>query len=189
MEDIKKITADFLLSEESLHALQAIKQVFHLKKYQYFLRENEVCNYWGYVDSGLLRIFYYKDNRDITEYFMPEGAKFSSLESYFKRIPSHLIIEALEPSSVFAFHYDDFEKLCKENFEIEKYFRKSLEESLIVSQHRLDSLQFETAQEKYDNFIKNFPQLILQVPSVYIASYLGITPETLSRVRAKHEKK
>jgi CRP-like cAMP-binding protein len=189
MEDIKKIIGNFSLSEESLQSLQAIKQVFHLKKYQFFLKENKICNYWGYVDKGLLRFFYYKENKNITEYFAFETCKFSSIESYFNRTPSHLLIESLEPTTIIAFHYDDFERLCRESPEIEHYFRKTLEESLIISQHRFNSLQFETAQERYDNLIKNFPELILRVPSIYIASYLGITPETLSRIRAKSEKK
>jgi len=185
IDEVKKMLEAHTLSEKAIEDLYSILQVFDLKKHQFFLREGQVCNYWGYIAQGLMRVYYYKKGKEITEFFAAEGDYFSSLESYFKRTPSILIQEALEPTIVYAFEYDELEKLCRKNSEVEHFFRKNLENFLVFSQRRLDSLQFELAQVRYEKMAKNFPHIILRAPSIYIASYLGITPETLSRVRAK----
>ena len=186
-EFIGRLIGEVPLSSETVEQLLSILVRFPLKKYQVFLKEGEVCNYMSLVTSGLVRLFYYKDNREITEFFASEDTLFVSLESYFKREPSRIIIEALEPSVLYSFPYDEFENLCKTNAQVEHMYRKMLEGSLIISQHRLDSLQFETAHERYQRLLRDIPSIVLRVPSVYIASYLGITPETLSRVRSKME--
>ncbi len=188
VDDINRIKIGDPFTEKTAQELISIIKVFNLKKHQVFLKEGQVCNHWGYVIQGLLRIYYYKRKKDITENFVAEGCSFTAVESYFNRTPSRLILEALEPTVLYAFPYDEFEALCKKNPEVECFFRKGLERILISSKRRLDSLQFESAQERYNNLTKEIPKLILRVPSIYIASYLGITPETLSRVRAKNEK-
>ena len=186
MKDIQTILQeDFPLSPKSMEELLSIAEISQLKKYQVLLREGEICNHWGYITKGLLRSYYRKDKKEITEYFSTEGDRFVSIESYYKRVPSHVIIEALEPTEIYAFQYDEYEHLCKKNPEIEHFTRKILESSLIGFQRRLDSLQFETAYRKYQYLTRTIPRLTLRASSVHIASYLGITPETLSRVRTK----
>ncbi len=75
-------------------------------------------------------------------------------------------------------------RLSDQYHDIEKLFRKMLSRSLILSQYRMDSIQFETAQTRYENLLKKYPEMIQRVPLSYIASYLGITQETLSRIRS-----
>jgi len=105
------------------------------------------------------------------------------LESFIERKPSHLIVEALEDSVIYGIEKDELNELAEKHHEIELLYRGILEVSLIMSQKRMYSMLFETAKERYNNFLKTTPFLINRVSSMYIASYLGITPETLSRVK------
>jgi CRP-like cAMP-binding protein len=185
---IQKITGNATFPASILNEVISMIEVFHLKKFDQFLKAGEVCKYWGFVDSGLIRTFYFKKGKDVTEYFAPEGFAFTSLESIFTGKPSQLIIEALEPTVIYALSKSNVDKLCDKYHEVEILYRRILEVTLIVSQHRADSLQFETSEEKYENLLDKIPKVLLRVPSLYVASYLGITPETLSRVRAKQGK-
>jgi hypothetical protein len=112
-----------------------------------------------------------------------ENNIFMSIESLFKDQPSHQQIHALEPTIVFALPKDKLEREAVRNVNIQMLYRKILEESLILSQIRADMLRFESAPERYAKLVKRAPQLVLRAPLVYIASYLQMTPETLSRVR------
>ena len=92
-------------------------------------------------------------------------------------------IQALEPTILFALPKKALEREAVRNVNIQMLYRKILEESLIISQVHADMLRFESAQERYAKLVKRSPQLVLRAPLVYIASYLQMTPETLSRVR------
>ena len=96
------------------------------------------------------------------------------------------MIHAIEPAEVYVLHYDDLMRLCDADHEIERWFRKIITGSLILSQYRMDSIQFETAQQRYDKLMEKRSHIIQRVPLAYIASFLGITQETLSRIRANH---
>ena len=106
------------------------------------------------------------------------------IESLFKEEPTHLQIETLEPTVVYAIPKVDLERVALHNVNIQILYRKILEESLITSQVHADLVRFETAQDRYKKLCKLMPQVVLRAPLVYIASYLQMTPETLSRVRA-----
>jgi CRP-like cAMP-binding protein len=85
---------------------------------------------------------------------------------------------------VYGIHHNDFMSLADQYHDVERLLRKMVTASLILSQIRMDSIQFETAQQRYDRLLKTSPQIIQRVPVSYIASFLGITPETLSRIRS-----
>jgi CRP-like cAMP-binding protein len=150
------------------------------------LRENTPGNYLYFVQKGILRIYYHKNEKEVTEWIAMDGSFCFSILSFFEKLPSKLIIHAIEPSEVFSLHRDDLMRLCDQHHEIEKWLRKAITGSLILSQHRMESIQFETAQQRYDNLLKKMPQLVQRVPLSYIASFLGITQETLSRIRSNH---
>ena len=153
-------------------------------KGEMILKEGEVCENIYYIDKGLVRQFYFKNNKELTEHIGSDGEIFMCIESLFKEEPTRLQIEALEPSSIYLIPKHRLEQVALHNVNIQILYRKILEESLIISQIHADLLRFETAQNRYLRLCKMKPQVVLRAPLVYIASYLQMTPETLSRVRA-----
>ena len=137
-----------------------------------------------FVGKGMLRQFYYKNGKDVTEHFSYEGSVVICIESIFKQEPTKLMIEALEPSIVYLLPYEQLMDLTKKSWEVNMLYRNMLEYSLILSQIKADSWRFETAKERYLRLMDKQPEIIKRAPLSCIASYLLMTPETLSRVRA-----
>jgi CRP-like cAMP-binding protein len=152
----------------------------------HFLREGQIADYIWFVESGSVRIYYKKEDREITEWLALDGQFFLSITSFFQRTPSKLLIHTLEPSVLWGIHHNDFMGLANSYHEIEKLLRKMVTGSLILSQERMESIQFETAHQRYQKLLQATPGIIQRVPMQYIASFLGITKETLSRIRGMH---
>lgn len=148
------------------------------------LNEGEIAREIVFVGKGMLRQYYYKNKKDVTEHFSYEGCIVMCIESLLRQVPTRLIIETLEPAIIYIFRYDLLMKLTEENWEINMFYRKILEYSLIVSQKKADSWRFESARERYNLLLETHPEIIKRAPLTDIASYLLMTPETLSRVRA-----
>ena len=106
------------------------------------LNEGEVAHELVFVGKGMLRQYYYKNGKDVTEHFSYEGCILMCIESLLKQVPTRLIIETLEPAVIYLFPYDKMMQLTKQNWEINMFYRKILEYSLIVSQTRAHSLAF-----------------------------------------------
>ena len=146
------------------------------------LNEGEVAHEIVFVGKGMLRQYYYKNGKDVTEHFSYEGCIVMCIESFLKQVPTKLIVETLEPVVLYMFPRDMLFKLAKENWEINMFYQKILEYSLIVSQIKADSWRFESARERYNLLLETHPEIIKRAPLAHIASYLLMTPETLSRV-------
>lgn len=148
------------------------------------LKEGEVSRNIVIVGKGMVRQFYYKHGKDVTEHFSYEGCILMCLESMLKQEPTRLMIEALEDGVVYLLPYNKLMALCETEPEVNRFYRKILEHSLITSQIKADAWRFETAHERYHRLLEMFPEIIRRAPMSYIASYLLMTPETLSRVRS-----
>lgn len=148
------------------------------------LNEGDVCHEIVFVGKGMLRQFYYKNGKDVTEHFSYEGCILMCIESLLKQEPTRLMVETLEPAIIYMFPYDMLQILIQDNKEINILYRKILEYSLIVSQIKADSWRFEAARERYNLLFERHPEIIKRAPLAHIASYLLMTPETLSRVRS-----
>ncbi len=172
------------MTHEELDLLESILVPIKYAKGELILKEGEICRQLLYIDKGLLRQFYFKHGKEVTEHLAQEHSIVMCIESLFKEEPTKLQIEALEPSVVYALPKVDLERVAMHNVNIQILYRKILEESLITSQVHADLVRFETAQDRYKKMCKLLPQVVLRAPLVYIASYLQMTPETLSRVRA-----
>ena len=172
------------MAHDELDILESILVPMKFARGENVVSEGEVCVAIYYVARGLLREYYYKNNKEVTEYLAVDGNVFMCIESLFQNEPSKLIVEALEPSVVYALPKDRLEEVALHNVNIQILYRKILEESLIISQRRADLLRFESAKDRYRKLCKLNPKVIMKAPLVYIASYLQMTPETLSRVRS-----
>lgn len=171
------------MTHDELDVLESILVPMKFQKGEIILKEGDICKHIYWVVKGLVRQFYFKNGKELTEYMAAENTICMSIESLFKEEPSHQQMQAIEPTIIMAMPKDKLEKEAVRNVNIQMLYRKILEESLILSQVHADMLRFESAQERYSKLVKRSPQLILRAPLVYIASYLQMTPETLSRVR------
>ncbi len=171
------------MTHDELDVLESILVPMKFQKGEIILKEGEICDRIYWITKGLVRQFYYKNGKELTEYMTTENNIVMSIESLFKEEPSRQQIQALEPTVLYALPKNHLEREAVRNVNIQMLYRKILEESLIISQVHADMLRFESAQERYAKLVKRSPQLVLRAPLVYIASYLQMTPETLSRVR------
>ena len=172
------------MTHDELDVLESILVPMKFTKGQMILSEGEVCKHVYYIERGLIRQFYFKNGKQITEHLGEDRSIFMCIESLFREGPTKLQVEALEPTWVYALPKQKLEQVALHNVNIQILYRKILEESLITSQIHADLVRFETAQARYKRMCKLSPQVILRAPLVYIASYLQMTPETLSRVRS-----
>ena len=172
------------MTHEELDTLESILVPMKFAKGEMILKEGEVCENIYYIEHGLVRQFYFKNGKQITEHLGEDRTVFMCIESLFREEATKLQVEAIEPTTVYALPKLRLEQVALHNVNIQILYRKILEESLIISQVHADLVRFETAQYRYKKMCKLSPQVILRAPLVYIASYLQMTPETLSRVRA-----
>ena len=163
--------------------LASILVPMKFQKGETILEEGKVCSALYFVDKGMVRQYYYKNKKDVTEHFSFEGRIVFCIESFLKQEPSRLIVEALENSVLYAIPHDALFGLMVRNQEMEMLYRKILEHVAISSQEHADSQRFENAAERYERLLREKPEIILRAPMVHIASFLQMTPETLSRVR------
>lgn len=171
------------MTHDELDELESILVPRKYLKGQLLLMEGEVCKDILYIARGMTRQYYFKNGKELTEHLAVEGGIVMCIESLFKEQPTRLQIEALEPTLVYALPKAKLEQVALHNSNIQILYREILEESLIFSQVHADLVRFETAQERYQKMCKLMPQVVMRAPLVYVASYLQMTPETLSRVR------
>ena len=171
------------MSFSGIEILGSILIPMKFQKGDTILEEGKVCRDLYFVEKGMVRQYYYKNKKDVTEHFSFEGRIVFCIESFLKQEPSRLIVEALENTMLYAIPYDKLHNLMERNQEIEMLYRKILEHVAISSQEHADSQRFENAAERYDRLLREKPEIILRAPMVHIASFLQMTPETLSRVR------
>jgi CRP-like cAMP-binding protein len=155
-----------------------------LRKRQYLLQEGDVCKYVSFVEKGILRTYNIdeKGNEHILSFPM-EGWWMADLYSFLTDEPSLYNIEALENCELLLLTNSSWNILLEKIPAFERYFRIIIQNNLIAMQRRLLGSMSETAEEKYTKLVKAFPTCIQRVPQHMIASYLGITRETLSRIR------
>jgi CRP-like cAMP-binding protein len=171
------------MTHDELDILESVLVPMKFAKGDTILAEGDTCTNIYWVVKGLVRQYYYKNKKEVTEYMAAENTIVMSIESLFKEKPSMQVIQALEPTIICSLPKAELEAVAMRSVNIQILYRKILEESLIISQQRADMLRFESAQDRYQKLVKSAPQLVLRAPLVYIASYLQMTPETLSRVR------
>nr|WP_293470931.1 Crp/Fnr family transcriptional regulator [uncultured Prevotella sp.] len=172
------------MTHDELDILEGILEPVKYGKGEMILSEGEVCRGISYIEKGLVRQFYHKNGKEVTEHLGVDHTIFMCIESLFKEEPTRLQVEALEATLVYILPKSKLEAAAIRNVNIQMLYRKILEESLIQSQVHADLMRFETAPNKYKRLCELSPQVVLRAPLTYIASYLQMTPETLSRIRS-----
>ncbi|TAM99218.1 MAG: Crp/Fnr family transcriptional regulator [Chitinophagaceae bacterium] len=182
----EKIRENISISEEEFNFCKTLFQPKKLRKKRFLLGEDDVCKYTAFVEKGLLRSFIIdeKGTEHILQFSL-EGWWAADLSSFLTGEPSKYNIEALEDCELLLMTKPAWDLLLEKIPVFERYFRILIEKNLIVTQRRLIASFSDTAEEKYYKLIQNFPHILQRVPQHMIASYLGVTRETLSRVRGQ----
>ena len=180
-ENISQIIS--LTAEEKVIVENAFKPV-NIKKGHLWVKEGKVCEHIAFVQNGKLRVFYNDDSgNEITCYFVTQDNFISSFTSFLTNTPTTENISAIEDSSLRIISKSELETLSEEVSKIQIFRRVSAENLFITMEKRIAMLQSQTAHERYERMLKENPDIILSVPLQYTASFLGITPQHLSRLR------
>lgn len=172
--------------EDDEKQLTSIIKTTRVKKRQFIDQPGFVSAYRNYVVSGALRSFLVDaEGKEHTVQIAIEDWFVSDFYSYITQTPATLFVEALEDSVLFQLKYEDIEGLCSKNHKISEYFRITTESAFAFSRRRTLSNLSKTAEERYLEFIERYPGISQRVPQKIIASYLGISPEFLSKIRAQ----
>lgn len=180
----KKISTITSINEKGFQHFKSLFASKKLRKRQYFLQEGDVCKYQAFVVKGIMRSYTIdaKGSEHILQ-FASEGWWAADLSSYLTNEPSFLNIDALEDVELLLLNKPLWEQAMKKIPALEHYFRIIIQNHLVATQKRLLQSLAETAEEKYKRFLQSYPECVQRLPQHQIASYLGVTRETLSRIR------
>lgn len=174
------------IPDDQLNRLLACSQVKSIKKGAYFIREGQHPAHMAFVVKGLFRYFYLDSKGcELTKGFMPEGSFINAYSALIQNSTSHFSIEALEPSTVVVFLYKDWRSLLDAHPCWSKVLIHLLEKGYCVKERREREFLLLDAQARYRSFLQTYPNLDQRVKQHMVASYLGITPVALSRIRRK----
>jgi CRP-like cAMP-binding protein len=176
----------YQLSTEAKDALANNFKEVVVAKNDFLLTEGKICRHLYFLEQGALRGFYHLDGREITHWFGFEKDFVTSFHSFITQEPSVENIQLIEGSVLWAVAKDDVTRLLNEHREIERLVRIAYEKYYIRLEERFVNAQFRTATELYDKLLQEKPHILERVPLGQVASYLGISQETLSRIRSRH---
>jgi len=160
------------------------KEKFY-KKGDFFLTEGQICRQVGFVAKGLIRYYINHDGEEKTYAFSQENNYVCNYESFLPQSPSSKIIQALEDSNVFVISHDDLQILYANVREGERFGRIAIETVFVQLLQDITSFYIETPEIRYERFIKNHADLQQRISQYHIASYVGVKPQSLSRIRKR----
>ncbi len=183
LQNIDKIVS---LSDREKETILSKIEIKHYKAKTVLLNAGEICKHSYFVNSGILRSFNINDN--IVEHvlqFACEGWWIGDMYSLITQKPGNLYVEVNEDAEVVLLSKENQEELFQEIPKLERFFRILTENSLVANQERLmDNLSL-SAEERFEKFCSKYPTLIQKVPQKQVASYIGVTPEFFSKMKAK----
>jgi CRP-like cAMP-binding protein len=156
-----------------------------LSKNEFLVQEGKRCRHLYFVEQGALRGYYNLEGKEITHWFAFEQDFVTSFYSFITEKPAVENIQLLENSVLWAISKDNFNHLLDDHQDLERMLRKAYENYYIRLEERFVNAHFRTASERYQDLLQQTPHLIERVPLGFVASYLGISQETLSRVRSR----
>lgn len=172
------------LPDSDVELMASILVPMKAEKGEVIIRLGQVNDSMLFVTKGLARQFYFKNGHDITEHFTCEYQLLYCIESLFLQQPTELLAEALEPLEYYKIPYFKLKSLITQAPNLAKWIIKWFEIDSIISQKKADTMRFESAKERYERFVKEYPEAAKRAPIQHIASYLIMTRESMSRVRS-----
>lgn len=167
-----------------LDRLSDALQPIDLKSKEHLLRAGDLCKYQYFVEKGCFRTYLIDHlGNEKTINFSIEGWWMSDLESYHREVAGHLFIQAIEASQVLRISKENLENILNDSLELNRYFRKIGERVRLSDQRRIEFMFRLTGREMFDLFCQANPEFVQRVPQYMLASYLGFTPEFLSKIR------
>ena len=157
----------------------------NIPKNQFLSEPGKVVQDVSFIESGLLRCYYLFDGRESNCYFAAENCYLADYTSFLTQSPSVMYIEAMEDVTVINLDYHALQNLYKKDIIFQEFGRKIAEWLYIKLSNRVSDLLLLNPEERYYQFIKSDPELAQRIPQYMLASYLGITPESLSRIRRR----
>jgi CRP/FNR family transcriptional regulator, anaerobic regulatory protein len=185
---LEKLKALGPISEKLEERIRSIAYTNTYKAGEVILHINQPCNRICLITNGLTRSYYLNDGKEITSRFMEEGFIVTSWVSYYTQKPGEEIIEAVEDTMLACINYTDIQEMYIDFPESNVIGRRQVEYAFFLSEQRTQMLRGHTATDKYKFFLNNHSSLLQRVPLKHIATYLGMSEETLSRVRSKFHK-
>jgi len=179
IKSLIRISAD----EEQLIA--GLFKPLQIQSGQYFLEEGQLCRYVGFIEEGLMRYHMNDNGNQKTLYFNKEGEFVSNYQSFLPRVPSNTSIQAIEDATLQVINYADLQRMYTAVNEGEKLGRLAIENVFINSLEQLKSFYRDSPSDRYQHFLRSYPDLAQRIPQYYIASYVGIKPQSLSRIRKR----
>ncbi len=188
-QPLKAYVCSFVpLSEEEWEAQEAYLQVKSLSKQDFLIREGQICPAIYFINQGSFRTYHLIKGKEITSNFFFAGGFIADYGSLVRQKPSNEYIQALEDAELVSLSYAHLQELYDRYYNYQKFGRLINEKVLINMYLRQQELLLYTPKERYLHLLKRRPKVILQLPQIYVASYLGITPEYLSRLRREIKK-
>ncbi|PKF74413.1 Crp/Fnr family transcriptional regulator [Chryseobacterium sp. PMSZPI] len=186
-ESLKKHIREYInISDEKLNKYCDAFKLRKIKKKDFLLQEGNICEFEGFVVNGCFKVSHTDQNAaEQILYFGIENWWISDIDSFINRIPSKLNIQALEDSEILLISKEDKEKFYTEIPEVERLMRLKFQMSIIALQRRIINNLSKPSDERYVEFLKEYPEIASRLTNIQIAAYLGVTPEFISRIRRK----
>ena len=173
------------IGEECSKSFMSKCKTYNFPKGTSLLESGRICQKLYFVKSGIGKVYYLKDDgKEIIDWISDEGNLLTSVSSFLTQTPSLHYVKLIEDSELIGISYTDLEGLFSKYHEMERLGRKLTIFALVQLQNRINSMQFETAKKRYENFLIQYPNCINRIALGDLASFLGMTQVTLSRVRA-----
>lgn len=173
------------LNDAEWQALEDRLVIKQFQKGESIVKQGEICNYVYFINKGFCRFYKMIDGKEISSGFIGAKEYVSSYDSFLKRTPAFENLDALEDTELHCLSYDDLQFLYS-NYPVYQMFGRIIAEQLFIwINDRTNALLLLTPEQRYENMIKNDPELLQKVPQYMLASYIGVTPEHLSRIRKR----
>lgn len=182
---ISSIQSIIDLTQKEVECINELFKEKQIKKGDFFLAEGQVCKQVGFITKGLMRYYINHDGEDKTYAFAQETNFVCNNESFIPQTPSTKIIQALEDCEIFQISYADLETFYKSIRQGERFGRLVIEQVFIQTLKDLSSFYTDTPEYRYERFIKQHPDLQQRISQYHIASYVGVKPQSLSRIRKR----